>query len=409
MKKSLCKAYAKLIVRSGIAVRKNQPVVIKANVETYEFVTLVVEECYKAGSGRVIVDWVSQPIERLAYKNVRKSALSEVLPFEEALQAWETDALPAYIWLCSDDPDAFRGVDPEKKAEVTKARMKVLYPYRAKRDNHFQWCIAGVPSEKWARKVFPEARTGKQAIDKLWDAILFTARAADGYGIANWKEHDINLKTRCEYLNALHLTSLRYRSKNGTDFSVGLNPEIIFLAAGESTIEGDYFQPNIPSEEVFTTPIKGRASGIVYATKPLVYNGVVIKDFWVKFEDGKAVDVGAKEGEETLRSILSIDEGSAYLGECALVPFDSPINNTGLLFYNTLYDENASCHLALGRGFPSLLPGYEKMTPEEIKSHGINQSSSHVDFMIGSEDLEIYGTKGDGTMVKIFEKGNWAF
>ena len=246
-------------------------------------------------------------------------------------------------------------------------------------------------------------------MEKLWEAILFTSRALDGNGIANWDVHDKNLKKKCEYLNSLRLKKLHYTSSNGTDLTVGLIPGVIFEGGGEMTLTNIYCQPNIPSEECFTSPMRGEAEGIVYSAKPLSYAGQLITDFWVKFEKGKAVDVGAKTGEEALRSILSLDEGSAYLGECALVPYDSPINNTGILFYNTLFDENAACHLALGRGFTNLYPDFEKYTEEELHSFGINKSSSHVDFMIGSKDLNIVGTTEDGREVAIFKDGNWAF
>ena len=207
----------------------------------------------------------------------------------------------------------------------------------------------------------------------------------------------------------MNLVELRYKSTTGTDFKVGLIPGVIFLGGGEKTLDGTFFQPNIPSEECFTSPMRGKAEGIVYASKPLVYNGQLINNFNIRFHEGKAVEVHAETGEEVLKSILELDEGSAYLGECALVPFDSPINNTGILFYNTLFDENAACHLALGRGFTNLYPDFEKYSEDELHSFGINKSLSHVDFMIGDKDLDITGITSSGKEVSIFRKGAWAF
>ncbi len=408
MKKALLKKYAELIVRSGLAVRKGQSVVVTASVENEQFVAMVVEECYKAGAKHVIVDWTSQICTRIALKRGKKENLATVLPHQIARQEWMCEELPCRLYIESSDPDALAGIDPKKMAYIRGETMKVIYPYAMKRSNHEQWCIAGAPSEAWAKKVFPNLPK-KKAVEALWQAILETARAADGNGIANWEAHEADLKKRSDYLNSLHLRKLHYTSKNGTDLTVGLIPGVIFLGGGEKTLEGDFIQPNIPSEEIFTSPMRGEAEGIVYSAKPLSYSGVLIKDFWVKFREGKAIEVHAEQGQEVLESILHIDEGSAYLGECALVPFDSPINNTGLLFYSTLYDENAACHLALGRGFTNLYPNFEQYDEETLHSFGINKSMSHVDFMIGSEDLNIDGITEEGKIIPIFRNGNWAF
>ena len=408
MKKSILKKYAELIVASGIALKKGQVVVIRANVESESFVAMVVEECYRRGARRVIVEWGSEACARAAYKRGKKEGLAEVFSYEFEKERWTNKELPCFLWLDSDDPDGMAGIDPLKLAYVAKERRKELFPFRAERENRYQWCIAGVPSDAWAKKVFPDLPKSK-AKEKLWEAILSTSRALDGNGIENWKRHDADLKKRCDYLNSLNLKSLHYTSSNGTDLTVGLIPGVIFLGGGESTLGGTYYQPNIPSEECFTSPMKGEAEGIVYSAKPLSYNGTLITDFYVRFEKGKAVEVKAAQGQEALESILHVDEGSAYLGECALVPYDSPINNTGLLFYNTLYDENAACHLALGAGFTNLYPNFDKYTDDELHGFGINKSMSHVDFMIGSKDLNIVGTTVDGKEIQIFRDGNWAF
>ena len=408
MKKTLLKKYAELIVRSGVALKKGDSVYIRCEIEIEDFVAMVVEECYRRGAKKVYVQWSSPKTERIAWKKGKKEELAKIYPMQEGFMKWRVDENPAMIYLASSDPDGMKGLDVMKMAYVNQQMYAAMHPYIEKMENRYKWCIAGVPGAAWAQKVFP-GLSKRKAIEKLWEAILYTSRADDGNGVANWEKHDEDLKKRCDYLNSLHLKSLKYKSSNGTDFEVGLIPGVIFLGGGEKNLDGEYYQPNIPSEECFTSPMKGQAEGIVYSTKPLSYHGQLIKNFWVKFHEGKAIDVGAEEGEEALRSILTMDEGSAYLGECALVPFDSPINNTGILFYNTLFDENAACHLALGRGFTNLYPDFQKYTEEEIHNFGINKSMSHVDFMIGSQDLSIVGTTEDGKEVAIFKDGNWAF
>lgn len=406
MKKMLLKNYAKLIVSQGLSLRKGQSVIIQVSVENEEFASLVVKECYKAGAGRVVVRWISETVNKIAYLNCKEKYLTEVYPEELAYMKWSSEDLPATLYLTSADPDALVGVDPMLLAKIRMNRYRVMKEYIEASENKHQWCIAGVAGKKWAKKMFPELSTAK-AVEKLWEAILYSSRALDGNGIKNWEEHNANLKKKIAYLNSLNLKELHYYSSNGTNLRVGLIPGVNWQAGGETDLKGDFFQPNIPSEECFTTPRRGDADGVVYSAKPLVYNGNIIENFHFVFKEGKVVEVHAEKGEEVLKSILSLDEGASYLGECALVPFDSPINNTGLLFFSTLYDENAACHLAIGRGFPELLPGFEKLSEEEIFKAGINRSQSHVDFMIGSKDLNIVGINDKGEEIHLFSNGNW--
>ena len=326
------------------------------------------------------------------------------------IERWEHQAeiIPCKIYLISEDPDALEGIDQQKYAKAMAMRSKTIKPIRAKMENKYQWCIAAVPGKKWAKKIFPNERPGK-AEELLWEAILTTSRVNDD-PIAAWDAHNADLLKRCDYLNSLGIKSLHYTAGNGTNLTVGLIPEAIFQGGGENALgSGIYFNPNIPSEEVFTSPMKGEAEGIVYSSRPLCYNGVLIDNFWIRFEGGKAVEVGAEKNEEALRELIKMDENAPYLGECALVPYSSPIRESGLLFYNTLFDENAACHLALGRGFTNLLRGYENMTEEEAHKMGINDSIVHEDFMIGTADMCITATTHDGKEVKIFENGEWAF
>lgn len=408
MKEELIEKYAELIVKVGANVQKGQYVVIRTGVFEEDFASIVARKCYEAGAKRVIVQWQSSKLDQVDYIYGQEDDLKHVFPFEEQTAKFMSDELPVLIWLNGDDPDGLKGVDATKVAKIRRARYLVTGKYREASENHHSWCIAGVPSLPWARKVFPGIQDD-EAIEKLWEAILTTSRCIDGNGIENWKKHDEDLKSRCNYLNSLNLRKLRYHSGNGTDFTVGLIPGVRFAGGSEKTMEGQVYSPNIPSEECFTSPMKGEAEGIVYSSKPLSYQGQLIEDFSVRFHEGKAVEVKARVGEDALRSILTLDKGSAYLGECALVPYHSPINETGILFFNTLYDENAACHLALGTGFPELYPDFEKYTDDEIRSFGINKSQSHVDFMIGTKDMEIVGITLDGREVMIFKDGDWAF
>ena len=312
------------------------------------------------------------------------------------------------IYLESSDPNGLDGMDQEKWGQAIQKRWSVIKPIRDEMENKYQWCIAAVPGKKWASKVFPELPVD-EAVEKLWEAILYTSRA-HGDGMSAWREHNADLKRRCDYLNSLGLRRLKYRSSNGTDFSVGLIPEALFLAAAEYTLgSGITYNPNIPSEEVFTSPMRGDAEGIVYSTRPLSYRGVMIENFSIRFEGGKVVEVHAEKNEDALRTMIAMDEGAAMLGECALVPYDSPIRNSGIMFYNTLFDENAACHLALGAGFTSCIRDYDKYSIEECRSMGINDSMIHEDFMIGSHDTDITGITADGREVPIFRNGGWAF
>ena len=275
-------------------------------------------------------------------------------------------------------------------------------------ENKYQWCIAAVPGKAWAKKVFPGMRASV-AIEKLWEAIFTSSRVTDD-PIAEWDKHNKNLAEKCDYLNSLGIKELHYTAKNGTDFKVGMIPEALFMAGGEKTQgKGVYFNPNIPTEEVFTSPMKGKAEGIVYSSLPLSYGGQLIDDFWFRFEGGKIVDAGAKENADMLREMISMDEGAAYLGEVALVPYSSPIRKSGILFYNTLFDENAACHLAVGMGFTNVLRDFEKYREEEAHKMGINDSVIHVDFMIGTKDMSIVATTNDGKTVEIFKDGEWCF
>ena len=409
MKKTILRNYARLIVRTGANVQKGQSVLVYAGLDQPEFVEMVADEAYKAGAAEVEVVWQHQPLTKLNVRHKSVKRLGEVKDWEIAKQRWQADTLPARIHIISDDPDGLAGMNQAKYAKGMQARYAVLKPFIDARENREQWCIAAVPGAKWAKKVFPSLPKGR-AVEALWEAILSCSRALEGDPIQNWVEHDAYLASRCEHLNSLGLVALEYRSANGTDLRVGLIPQAQFIGDGERRrINGVLTNPNIPSEEVFITPNAGEAEGIVYATRPLSFQGVLIEDFSVRFENGRAVEVHAGKNEDALRQLISMDEGSCMLGECALVPYDSPIRNSGIMFYNTLFDENAACHLALGRGYSSNIRDYDKYSLEELRALGVNDSMVHEDFMIGSEDLSVTGVTASGERVEIFRNGGWAF
>lgn len=407
MQQERLQKYAELIVKCGLNVRKGQEVVIRSGLDQPDFVALVVEECYKSGAERVKVEWSYTPITKLNYNYRSLESLSEVTEVELAELQRQVDKISCRLLLDSHDPDGLAGTDSAKIAKANMNRYPSIKPYSEKLENKQQWCIAAVPGKDWAHKIYPELPE-EDAIEELWENILSCSRVDDD-PLEAWKKHNENLANRCKFLNDYKFDRLEYKSSNGTDFVVGLNPKGRFAGGGETALgSGIYFNPNIPSEEVFTSPMRGRAEGKVIATKPLSYQGKLIEDFWVRFENGKVVEVYAEKNMDLLEKMVAMDEGASYLGECALIAYDSPINNTGILFYNTLFDENASCHLALGRGFNECLEGFENMTVDECKAAGINDSMIHVDFMIGSEDLDIVGVTQDGKRVQIFKNGNWA-
>ena len=347
MKKSVLRKYATLIATVGVNVQKGQEVFIAAELDQPEFVKMVVEECYRAGAKRVVVDWDYQPLTKLHVRWRSQKNLSTLENWEEARWQHYVDEIPCRIYLISEDPDGLRGVNQEKMAKAGQAKYKVIRPYRDQIENKYQWCIAAVPGVAWAKKLFPNLSKA-QAVEKLWEAILAASRVDDD-PVAAW------------------------------------------------------------TEEVFISPKRGVSEGIVYSTKPLSYQGQLIENFSIRFEGGKAVEVHAEKNEALLQKLISMDEGASYLGECALVPYNSPIQNSGLLFYNTLFDENAACHLALGMGFADTIKNFENYTLDECRAKGINDSMVHEDFMIGSADLSIDAHTRDGRTVPIFRDGNWAF
>ena len=405
MKQRLINQYAKLIAQVGANVKKDDYVVIVADVENPDFVLRVAQECYKLKAADVEIRWDCDAFSKLRLKNTKESILSKVEDWEIEKMKLMVDRKPVMIYIESMDPDALKGIDQNKYTKMRQKRGKTFKPYRDQMENKYKWVIAAIPGEKWAQKLFPDFTT-KQAKDALFEAILKTSRAYEGDPCENWRIHNANLLKHCEILNSMDIDHLEYKASNGTDLTIGLIKGSKFEAGTETTLQGETFNPNIPSEEVFTSPDRNRTNGIVYSSKPLSYNGEIIDKFYVKFENGRVVESHAEVNDDLLKQLIGMDEGSHYLGECALVPFSSPINQTGILFYNTLFDENAVCHLALGRGFNETIVGYENYSDEELEKMGLNDSLIHVDFMIGTEDLRITAVTRQGERKLIFD-GNW--
>ncbi len=407
MKKTVLKEYARLIVRCGVNIQKGQELIVSAGLDQPEFVKLVVEEAYKAKAKKVTVEWHYGPLSKIHTRYQSVKTMAEVTQWQKAKQEHYCNILPATLYLASEDPDGMKGVNHAKMAKARKISYPILKSYYDRRENQYQWCIAAVPGAAWAKKVFPGMRTSA-AMEKLWEAILEASRVNED-PVKAWEEHNANLKARCEYLNSLGIEALHYTAENGTDLTVGMISEGIFCGGGEVSRQGVFFNPNIPTEECFISPMRGKAEGIVYSTMPLSYQGQLIENFSLRFENGKAVEAKAEKGEELLKTMISMDEGAAYLGECALVPQNSPICQSGILFYETLFDENAACHLAMGAGYADTIRDHHNKTLEQCRELGINDSMIHVDFMIGCDSMNIDAICADGKTVPVFRNGNWAF
>jgi aminopeptidase len=370
-------------------------------------VQLVVEEAYKAKASKVIVEWNYQPLAKIHVRYQSLKTLGTVPEWQKARRQHMVDTVPVRIHIISEDPDGLKGMNMTKLAKSRQMTYPILKPYADQLEGKQQWTIAAVPGKAWAKKVFPGERTSV-AVEKLWEAIISTSRV-NADPIKAWEDHNLDLRKRCEYLNSLGIAELHYTADNGTDLTVGMIPDAMFCGGAEVSRQDITFNPNIPTEECFISPMRGKAEGIVYSTKPLCYQGQIIDNFYFRFKDGKVVEAKAEKGEELLNTLISMDEGAAYLGECALVPQSSPINQSGLLFYNTLFDENAVCHLAVGMGFADTIRDHHNKTIEECRKLGINDSMVHEDFMIGCDSMSIDAKTFDGKVVPIFRNGTWAF
>ena len=404
----LKKDYAELVVKSGINLQKGQRLSITCPVECADFARLCAEVAYEAGCREVILRWQDDEIRRMKYLH----AADEVF---DQFNSWELDYCntlseegAGFLNIYAEDPESLKGVEPDriKRAQISAGKALEVYRTRMMR-NECAWCVCSVPSKAWARMVFPEL-SEDEAIERLWEEILTACRVDGGDAIGNWAKHSGELRKHVDILNEYNFKALKYKNAAGTNVTVGLPEGHVWLGGEEKAASGIMFSANIPTEEVFTLPEKTSVNGTLVATKPLSLNGTLIEGFSFKVKDGKITEIHADKGEKVLQDAIAVDEGASYFGEVALVPYDSPISGSGVLFYNTLFDENASCHFAFGDAYPCFA-GAEEMTENDCREKGMNRSMTHVDFMVGSEDLEITGVTHDGREVPVFRNGNFTF
>lgn len=399
--------YARLVVHTGVNAQPGQEIVISCPVEHYEFARLLIEEAYSAGAGEVIMKWSDSVETRQYYENASDEVLSTVPEWKAESYNYYSRRGAGYISVSGSDPESLKGVDPKKMHIRSAAMDKALEEhYKLMMSSEIPWTVAAVPQKQWAKKVFP-GMSEEDAMRSLWEKILKAVRIGDGDAVQKWQEHDSFLKEKCRMLNAYAFEKLHYQNSLGTDFTVGLVKNHIWEGGSEVAGTGTVFEANMPTEEIFTMPDCRVAEGTLVSALPLSYRGNLIKGFSLTFRQGQVVEYHALEGEETLKSILDGDEGSRSLGEVAIVPYSSPISQMKTLFYNTLFDENASCHFALGECYPTTVKGGAQMSEEELANVGGNSSMNHVDFMVGTDDLTIIGIRENGEEVVLFKDGDW--
>jgi aminopeptidase len=409
MNNTLLEKYARLIVKSGVNIQKNQILVVRSPIACAEFTRVVAKVAYEEGAKDVVVDWSDELLSKIRYIHAPEEVFEEFPNWKKEFYMHYMKEGAAFISIAASDPELMKDVDPERIAKVRKVSNIALKEYRESlMSNKNVWCVVSIPTEAWAKKVFPDL-SEEEAVEKLWDAILKAVRVDKEDPVVAWDEHKKNLKNRLDFLNSNRFKYLHYKNSIGTDLRVELPEEHLWVGGSEFTPEGVEFVANMPTEEVFTLPKKTGVNGTVVSSKPLNYNGNLIENFSFTFKDGRIVDFSAEKGYETLKKLIETDEGSKYLGEVALVPYDSPISNMNILFYNTLFDENASCHFAIGKAYPVCVKNSENMNEEELEKIGANNSLTHVDFMIGTSDLEITGITADGKEIPVFKNGNFTY
>ncbi len=399
--------FADLAIKVGVNLQKDQRLVVNCPIECADFARIISLQAFKAGAKDVSVLWNDEKLSRIRMENADIAALEDIPSWLVCQKKEIIEKNIAIISIVSSDPAIYEGIDIVKIKRYSKAHSIALKDYRnATMNNEVRWCVVSVPSAAWALKVFPNL-SQKEAIDKLWEAIAVAMRLNEADPVKAWKEHVEKLTARAQFLNESNFDSIHLKNNKGTDLTVGLPAGHIWTAAGEVAKDGVMFTANMPTEEIFTVPHRNRVNGKVVNALPLSYNGVIIDGFFVEFNEGRAVNFGAKIGEPALKELINTDEGSHYLGEIALIGKYSPISNLKTMFYNTLFDENASCHLAFGKGYPSTIKGGESMTVEQLLQKGINDSVEHCDFMIGTPDLNVTGIRQDGSKVNLFVDGEW--
>jgi len=399
---------ARLMVREGINIQKGQRLVIACPVECADFARMCAAEAYEAGCKEVIMRWQDDELKRMKYLHAADETFDKVDSWDADFSNSLSEEGAGFLSIYSEDPDLLNGVDPDRitRAQISSGKALEAYRKRMMR-GECPWSICSVPTKAWANAVFPDL-SDDEAMARLWDEILAACRVDGENSLQNWKDHTDEIKKHVDIMNSYRFKALKYKNSAGTDVTVGLPEGHIWTGGTEDSAKGLEFAANIPTEEVFTLPDRNKVNGTLVATKPLSLNGSLIEGFSFRVENGRIVEVHAEKGEQILRDAISVDEGASYFGEVALVPYDSPINQSGVLFLNTLFDENASCHFAFGEAYPCL-EGADTMTEEELKEKGMNSSITHVDFMVGSRDLEITGITHDGEEIPVFRNGNFVF
>lgn len=409
MNKSFLIKYASLAVNIGVNIQKDNILVISSPIETAEFARLITEEAYKSGAKDVIVHYGDQKLTKIKLENSSLETISNIPEWQAESYNYYARQEACFISISASDPDGLKGVPVEKIGASQKARTSALKEYfDNSMSNKCRWCVLSVPTLSWAKKVFPKV-SDDEAMESLWDVIFKTVRVDTENPVNAWKKHNAYLEEKIKFMNNNNFKSVHLKSANGTDLNIELPEGHIWAGGSEGDVNGIPFNANIPTEEVFTLPKKTGVNGIVYSSKPLSYGGNLIDNFSITFKDGKAIDFTAETGYDVLKQMLESDEGAKYLGEVAFVPYNSPISNSKLIFFNTLFDENAACHLAFGRAYESCVKDADKYSEEELEKIGVNNSVIHVDFMIGTSDLEITGINKNGEAIQIFSNGNWVF
>ena len=399
--------FAELAVKIGVNMQKGQEVVVRADVKCADFAHIIAKKAYEYGAKRVHLQWRDEVMSRMDMDYAQTSALCDVPSFAKEFNEYCIARRVCLISVASSDPNALAGCDPKKVAEVNVALRKANQKFsQATMSDFLRWTVVSVPTEAWAKTVFPNDEPSV-AVDKLWEAIAKTMRLDEDDPTAAWRRHIDKLNSRARFLNQQNFEYLHYVSANGTDLKVGLAHDHVWCAAEEAAQDGVTFTANMPTEEVFTAPHRNKVDGVVKNALPLVYQGQVIDGFTLKFKEGKVVDFAAEKGYDALKGLLDTDEGARHIGEAALIGKHSPIAESGILFFNTLFDENASCHLALGAAYPTTVKNGNDLSADELLAKGANDSVEHVDFMIGTKDMHIDGIKYDGTVVNIFTDGEW--
>lgn len=407
--KSYFDEFAKLAIINGVNVQKGQALVINAPVEAYELTRLCVKYAYEQGSSRVMVNYTDDVSTRLGYEKMELDELCDVPSWQVERQKYFVDKKVCFLHIIGEDPDLLKGIDPDKINKAMLARMKAMKPFQYYTMNNIgQWSIIAYPNLKWAKKVFPD-KNDDEAMDALWKAILFTSRIEKGKTLDNWDKHNKEIQEHSKKMNELNFKSLHFKNSLGTDLTVGLIKDHKWEGGCDKAANGAVFNPNIPTEEVFTMPDRYHIDGKVVSTKPLSYNGNIISKFELTFKDGQIIDFKADDNYEVLKDLINTDKGTKSLGEVALISHDSPISKSNILFYDTLFDENASCHLAIGACYPTNVKGGTEMSRDELYELGGNDSMEHVDFMFGSSDMSIIGLTYDDQEIEVFKNGNFVF